>query len=63
MHGRTQVTEVAWMRLQGAFELEERGVIEVKGKGLMRTWFLNGRKEPPEARENAGVSEEVAIPT
>ncbi len=25
------------------FTFEERGEIEVKGKGLMRTWFLTGK--------------------
>lgn len=43
--GRIQVTQVAWRCLRDAFVLEERGTIEVKGKGPMKTWFLDGRKE------------------
>ncbi|MFY7997019.1 MAG: hypothetical protein ACOVSW_00290 [Candidatus Kapaibacteriota bacterium] len=28
--------------LQGKFAFEERGEMEIKGKGVMRTWFLTG---------------------
>lgn len=38
--GRIHVTEGTYELLRAEFELEERGTIEVKGKGLMRTWFL-----------------------
>ena len=31
-------------RLKDEFVLQERGSIEVKGKGIMRTWYLIGRK-------------------
>ena len=31
-------------RLRDAYELVERGSIEVKGKGPMRTYFLTGRR-------------------
>ena len=30
--------------LEDRFDFELRGEIEVKGKGAMRVWFLNGRK-------------------
>ena len=41
--GRIQVTDATRRRLGDAFTLEQRGPIEVKGKGEMHTWFLNGR--------------------
>ncbi len=40
--GRIQVTDATRGRLDDTFLLEERGLIEVKGKGEMHTWFLNG---------------------
>lgn len=41
--GRIQVTESTRQRLGEPFVFEERGAIEVKGKGEMHTWFLTGR--------------------
>ncbi|GAB4595558.1 adenylate cyclase [Mycobacterium avium subsp. hominissuis] len=46
--GRIQVPETMYERLAPEFVLQERGRIEVKGKGVMRTWYLIGRK-PAEA--------------
>jgi hypothetical protein len=31
------------VRLNDSFMLEERGTIDVKGKGEMHPWFLNSR--------------------
>ena len=42
--GRVQVTHAIAERLRGQFELEERGLIEVKGKGPTPTYFLVGRR-------------------
>jgi adenylate cyclase len=42
--GRIQVPEVVYQRLKNDFVLQERGAVEVKGKGRMRTWYLVGRK-------------------
>ncbi len=42
--GRIQVPEAMYERLKDQFVLQERGHIDVKGKGLMRTWYLIGRK-------------------
>ncbi|MDP8905126.1 MAG: adenylate/guanylate cyclase domain-containing protein [Chloroflexota bacterium] len=42
--GRVQVTEPVFRRLAGAYRFERRGVIDVKGKGPMETWFLLGRR-------------------
>ena len=41
--GRIQLTDATRSRLADSFSIEERGSIEVKGKGEMHTWFLNGR--------------------
>ena len=41
--GRIQITDSTRLQLSEPFMLEERGVIDVKGKGEMRTWFLNSR--------------------
>jgi adenylate cyclase len=41
--GRIQVPENVYRRLRGRFVFEERGDVEVKGKGLMHTWYLVGR--------------------
>ena len=60
--GRIQVPEEVYRRLKDDFVLQERGVVEVKGKGLMRTWYLIGRKPDTgsgdvaaEAPQTAGV--------
>lgn len=42
--GRIQVPHNVYERLQHAFVFEERGDIAVKGKGVMHTWYLTGRK-------------------
>jgi len=47
MPGRIQVTDSTRQRLGEPFMLETRGVIDVKGKGEMHTWFLNGRMASP----------------
>jgi adenylate cyclase len=41
--GRIQLTDAARQRLSERFLFEERGTIDVKGKGAMHTWFLSGR--------------------
>lgn len=43
--GRVQVSDVTAERLSASFELEERGPIEVKGKGKMKTWWLIAERE------------------
>jgi class 3 adenylate cyclase len=46
--GRIQVPEAMYERLKDEFVLQERGSIEIKGKGPMRTWYLIGRKATEE---------------
>jgi adenylate cyclase len=42
--GRIQVPEDVYQRLRSAFVFQERGAVDVKGKGLMRTWYLVARR-------------------
>ncbi|MFZ5476129.1 MAG: adenylate/guanylate cyclase domain-containing protein [Myxococcota bacterium] len=44
--GTVQVTEETWRRLDGRYSFEERGEIEVKGRGRMRTWLLRPATPP-----------------
>jgi adenylate cyclase len=43
--GRIQVAPEMYERLKDRFEFDARGVVEIRGKGLMRTWFLTGRRD------------------
>ncbi|MFP3882787.1 MAG: adenylate/guanylate cyclase domain-containing protein [Actinomycetota bacterium] len=49
--GKIQVTEMVHDRLQDSHQFEERGLIDVKGKGEMRTFFLVGREPAPRSDE------------
>jgi adenylate cyclase len=49
--GRIQVPDDMHERLKNEFVLQERGRIEVKGKGNMRTWYLLGRKAAQESSD------------
>jgi adenylate cyclase len=41
--GRIQVPQAVYERLGNRFAFEERGDVDVKGKGAMHTWYLVGR--------------------
>jgi class 3 adenylate cyclase len=43
--GEIQVSESTWRLLAGRCRFQERGMIEIKGKGPMPTWFLKGPLE------------------
>ena len=51
--GAIHVTERARMHLASSFEFEDRGIVEVKGKGPMRTFLLLGRKEAAPVHDEA----------
>ena len=61
-HGVTdaiQVTRETYQRLRGAYVFEERGRIDVKGKGIVTTYLLTGRKSAsrsPASAEAGGGS-------
>jgi adenylate cyclase len=44
IEGRIQVPHDVYQRLTPAFDFEDRGEIDVKGKGVMHTWYLTGRR-------------------
>jgi class 3 adenylate cyclase len=48
--GRIQVTGAVAERVRGRFQLEPRGIVEVKGKGPTPTWFLGPSIHEPAAR-------------
>jgi adenylate cyclase len=41
--GAIQVTERTYTQLKDGYRFEDRGTIEIKGKGPMRTFLLLGR--------------------
>jgi adenylate cyclase len=44
--GQVQIAEGAYELLKDDFVCEPRGLVEVKGKGAIRTWYLVGPKPP-----------------
>jgi adenylate cyclase len=57
--GRIQVPQDVYERLRDGFILEERGDVEVKGKGLMHTWYLVDRRAAAAPRSNRPAQEET----
>ena len=57
VEGRIQVPQAVYERLKDSFVLEERGDVHVKGKGVMHTWYLVGRRE-----DNAALAELTGSP-
>jgi class 3 adenylate cyclase len=43
--GRIQVSEATYDRLRGRYDFEERGEIEIKGKGRLRVYLLVGAED------------------
>lgn len=62
VEGRIQVPQNVYERLKDKFVFEERGPVEVKGKGLMHTWYLVGRRDDDAVR-NAVELQPVSGPT
>jgi guanylate cyclase len=56
--GEIQITRATYELLEDEFVCRPRGTIDVKGKGAMETWYLEGRRphrEPPERGSRAGA--------
>ncbi|MEB3030710.1 adenylate/guanylate cyclase domain-containing protein [Mycolicibacter sp. MYC340] len=53
VQNRIQVPQDVYERLRSDFVFEERGDVKVKGKGVMRTWFLAGAL--PRATRDRGL--------
>ncbi len=53
--GQIQVPQEVYERLKPEFSFEERGEITVKGKGVMRTWFLAAQRDPTYLVQPAGA--------
>jgi class 3 adenylate cyclase len=45
--GRIQVSEATYERLRGRYDFQERGEIEIKGKGRLRVYLLVGAEDRP----------------
>jgi adenylate cyclase len=48
--GEIQVSHATYEATRGEFDYTQRGDIQVKGKGAMTTWLLQGRREPEAGR-------------
>jgi class 3 adenylate cyclase len=57
---RVQVTESMQRALATEFELTERGEVEVKGKGKLKTWLLVGRKSGSTISSAATTKQDLA---
>ncbi|WP_254568724.1 adenylate/guanylate cyclase domain-containing protein [Oscillatoria sp. HE19RPO] len=62
--GQIQVSEVTYFLLRDRFDFQSRGAIQIKGKGMMKTYLLLGLKEetPVEIQVSASSSQGLADP-
>jgi hypothetical protein len=54
--GTIQLSETARDLLATRYRMRLRGMIDVKGKGAMETWFLVGRIDDEDAAPSTGVA-------
>jgi class 3 adenylate cyclase len=54
VEGRVQISEATWRLVRDEIAVEERGAIEVKGKGLMRTFLV--KMGTPDTERSATVA-------
>jgi adenylate cyclase len=53
--GRIQVPQQIYERLNDNFVFEPRGDVDIKGKGVMRTWFLDAQRDAEEPNGQSRV--------
>ena len=41
--GRLHISDDVCQKIQLNYQLEERGTIDIKNRGQMKTWFVNAR--------------------
>ena len=58
--GRIQVPQDIYDRLREDFVFDERGDVEIKGKGVMHTWYLVGRRNGS-VQVDPAVGEQVHV--
>ncbi len=63
VEGRIQVPQRIYESLKDDYVLEERGVVDVKGKGPMHTWYLVGRRNGDTPRDTDTGLESVSRST
>ncbi len=51
VEGRIQVTEATFHHLREKYQFENRGVVDIKGKGEMYVYMLNGRNKAPPMKQ------------
>ena len=60
--GHIQVPQNVYERLRGEFVFEERGDVEIKGKGVMHTWYLVGhRTQTAQAAPGSPARQQVGV--
>lgn len=60
--GKIHVSEAVYEKLKHAYVFEERGTIQLKGKGAMRTYFLLDKQDQSELSVNSqGISNRMAV--
>jgi len=59
--GRIQITRATYELLGDEFECEPRGMLEVKGRGAMETWYLVGRRSGKVAAEREPARADAAL--
>jgi hypothetical protein len=54
--GGIHLSEATWRHLAADYEFADRGVVTIKGKGAMRTYFLLGQKGAQDPKLLAAAS-------